>query len=108
MRQLQNVIGRSEATQMSITVLIISGMESLKMRITHLKGIMRQLQNVIGRSKATQMSITVLITSGMESLKMRITHLKGMNEGVLVSKSVRTLPNVTPLQRPASYILRPP
>ena len=93
MRQLQNVIGRSEATQMSITVLIISDMESLKMRITHLKGIMRQLQNVIGRSEATQ---------------MRITHLKGMNEGVLVSKSVRTLPNVTPLQRPASYILRPP
>lgn len=38
MRQLQNIIGRSEATQMSITVLIISGMESLKMRITHLKG----------------------------------------------------------------------
>lgn len=66
---------------------------------------MRQL-NVIGRSEATQMSITVLIVSGMESLKMRITHLKGMNEGLL--KSVRTLPNVTPLQRPASYILRPP
>ena len=54
------------------------------------------------------MSVTVLIISGMESLKMRITHLKGMNEGVLVSKSVRTLPNVTPLQRPASYILRLP
>lgn len=66
---------------------------------------MRQL-NVIGRSEATQISITVLIVSGMESLKMRITHLKGMNEGLL--KSVRTLPNVTPLQRPASYILQPP
>lgn len=38
MRQLQNVIDRSEATQLSITALIISGIESIKMRITHLKG----------------------------------------------------------------------